>query len=121
MTVVTPADGQQLAAALAEAAAAGEPTVISGRGTKIDWGRTPQRVDRIIRTSSLNGVTHRYGDLTATIGAGATLVDVNRELATHGQWLPFDSPFEGATIGGIIATNDAGPLRHRFGTPRDRL
>ena len=26
-----------------------------------------------------------------------------------------------ATIGGIIATNDAGPMRHRFGTPRDLL
>ena len=26
-----------------------------------------------------------------------------------------------ATIGGIVATNDSGPLRHRFGTPRDLL
>ena len=26
-----------------------------------------------------------------------------------------------ATIGGIVATNDAGPLRHRYGTPRDLL
>jgi glycolate oxidase FAD binding subunit len=78
-------------------------------------------VDVFIGTSSLNGVTHRYGDLTATIGAGATLLAVNRELARHAQWLPIDSAFEGATVGGIIATNDAGPLRHRFGTARDRL
>src|SRR5262249_56540911 len=26
-----------------------------------------------------------------------------------------------ATIGGIIATNDSGPRRHRFGTPRDLI
>jgi glycolate oxidase FAD binding subunit len=32
-----------------------------------------------------------------------------------------ESAFDGATLGGIIATNDAGPMRHRFGTPRDLL
>ncbi|MBI4886093.1 MAG: FAD-binding oxidoreductase, partial [Acidobacteria bacterium] len=40
--------------------------------------------------------------------------------AGHRQWLPLDAP-EGATIGGVIATNDSGPLRHRYGTPRDLL
>jgi glycolate oxidase FAD binding subunit len=45
---------------------------------------------------------------------------VNLALALHKQWLPLDPAFAGeATIGGILATNDAGPLRHRFGTPRD--
>src|SRR5205823_9452789 len=34
--------------------------------------------------------------------------------------LPLDPPFaDRATIGGILATNDSGPLRQRFGTPRD--
>jgi glycolate oxidase FAD binding subunit len=32
-----------------------------------------------------------------------------------------DSAFDGATIGGIVASNDAGPSRHRHGTPRDLL
>src|SRR5204863_193326 len=51
---------------------------------------------------------------------GAALADVNRALAPHRQWLPLDPPFaERATIGGILATNDSGPLRHRYGTPRD--
>jgi len=75
----------------------------------------------VINTSKLDGVTHRYGDLTATLGAGATLAAVNRELARHGQWLPLDSAFDGATIGGLVASNDSGPLRHRFGTPRDLI
>ncbi|MEQ1758579.1 MAG: FAD-binding oxidoreductase [Vicinamibacterales bacterium] len=119
--IVTPADGPQLAAALHAAATERKATVISGGGTKIDWGRTASRIDLVIRTSKLTHVTHRFGDLTATIGAGATLLDVNRELAQHGQWLPIDSAFDGATIGGIIATNDAGPLRHFFGTARDRV
>lgn len=120
-TVVTPENGAQLAEALRAAAQARQATVISGGGTKLGWGRPPATVDLLISTSKLVSVTHRYGDLTATIGAGATLAAVNQELASHGQWLPIDSAFSGATIGGIVATNDAGPLRHRFGTPRDRV
>jgi glycolate dehydrogenase FAD-binding subunit len=65
-------------------------------------------------------VAHEHGDMTATIEAGATLRDVNRALGQHGQWLPLDPSFaDEATIGGILATNDSGPLRHRYGTPRD--
>ena len=45
---------------------------------------------------------------------------MNVALSLHGQWLPLDPPFASeATIGGILATNDSGPLRHRYGTPRD--
>src|SRR5204862_813976 len=36
-------------------------------------------------------------------------------------WLPIESAFDEATIGGAIATNDCGPLRHRYGTPRDLI
>ena len=60
--------------------------------------------------------------LTATIQAGATLGDVNRVLATHRQWIPLDPPSaDRATIGGIVATNDSGPRRHRYGSPRDLI
>src|SRR6185503_3571880 len=52
--------------------------------------------------------------------AGATLRDVNDVLSRLGQGLPLDPPFaDEATIGGILATNDSGPLRHRYGAPRD--
>src|SRR5213078_978246 len=71
-----------------------------------------RRLDRVL--------AHEHGDMTATVEAGATLRDVNRALADHRQWLPLDPPFaDAATIGGILATNDSGPLRHRYGTPRD--
>ena len=66
-------------------------------------------------------LAHEHADLTATMQAGARLADVNRALAQHGQWLPIESAFDDATIGGVIATNDCGPLRHRYGTPRDLL
>jgi glycolate oxidase FAD binding subunit len=120
--VYEPDTPEKLAAALAEASRARQSTIISGAGTKLDWGSLSDHVDCIISTSRLNRiVAHRHGDLTATIQSGAALTKVNRQLAVRGQWLPIDTAFEAATIGGIVATNDAGPLRHRFGTPRDLL
>jgi glycolate oxidase FAD binding subunit len=120
--VVTPADVDELAATLAAASRDRKATIISGGGTKLSWGRPPTQVDLLVSTSRLHRlVAHRYGDLTATIEGGARLADVNRELAIHQQWLPLDSAFPDATIGGIVASNDSGPLRHRFGTPRDLL
>jgi len=120
--VAEPADGQELAATLLAAARATHATVLRGGGTKLGWGRPPAAIDLVVSTSRLTSVfVHRHGDLTATAHAGLTLAQVNRELAKHGQWLPIDSAFDEATIGGIIATNDSGPVRHRFGTPRDLL
>ena len=54
-------------------------------------------------------------------GAGVPLSRLNTTLAARGQWLPVDSAFAATTVGGMLATNDSGPLRHRFGTPRDLL
>jgi glycolate oxidase FAD binding subunit len=99
------------------------PIVIRGAGTKIAWGRPPERVGAVLSMRRLDRVLdHRPGDLTVTVEAGATLHQLNTSLAAHGQWLPVDAPFAArATIGGLLATNDSGPLRHRFGTPRDLL
>src|SRR5690349_16809691 len=98
-TVLAPRDVNELSAALAAA--------ITGGGSKLSWGRTPRQVDVVLSTRHLDRlIAHRYGDLTATIECGAALADVNRQLALHGQWLPVDSAFPAATIGGIVATND---------------
>ena len=118
--VIEPASAEDLAAALASAAQQRASVVIRGGGTKIEWGRPPAPIDILLSTKRLDKlVAHEHADLTATMQAGARIADVNGELARHGQCLPIESPFEGATIGGAIATNDSGPLRHRYGTPRD--
>ncbi len=46
---------------------------------------------------------------------------MNRALAAHHQWLPLESAFAGATVGGTLATGESGPLRHRYGRPQDLL
>lgn len=120
--IVTPASADALAGALAVAAAAGHRTIVRGGGTKIGWGRRPDRVDLVLDTTALDRVlVHRHGDLIATIEAGARLDRVDAVLRQQGQWLPIDRAFAAATVGGVLATNDSGPLRHRYGTPRDQL
>ena len=71
------------------------------------------RVNRILE--------HQSGDLTVTVEAGVRLRRPSTSCSRRiGQWLALDPPFaERATIGGLLATNDSGPQRHRFGTPRD--
>ena len=120
--VIEPESASELGVALASASRDRLATIIRGGGTKIDWGRTPVAVDLIVSTARLDtAIAHRHGDLTATVHAGVTLKHLNQELARYGQWLPIDSAFDEATIGGIVASNDAGPMRHRYGTPRDLL
>jgi glycolate oxidase FAD binding subunit len=119
---IEPSSAEDVAATLASAAKQRSSVVIRGGGTKMGWGRTPASVDMVLSTKRLTAlVAHEHADLTATVQAGARLDEVNRVLGRHGQWLPVESAFDETTIGGAIATNDSGPLRHRYGTPRDLL
>ena len=119
--VVQPSSARDAAATLKRLSEEGLSTVVRGSGTKMDWGRPASKIDVMLDMRRLNRVLeHQHGDLTATIEAGATLRDVNDVLSRLGQGLPLDPPFaDEATIGGILATNDSGPLRHRYGAPRD--
>ena len=120
--IVEPVSAEDVAAVLASASKQRTSVVVRGGGTKMGWGRRPSSVDVVLSTKRLNAVVaHEHADLTATMQAGARLDEVNHILARHGQWLPIESAFDESTIGGAIATNDSGPLRHRYGTPRDLL
>ena len=121
--VVEPATVEAVAETLAWAAKDKLAILARGAGSKLGWGPPPRSIDVLISTARLNAiVVHRPGDLTATIQAGATLADVNTALARHRQWIPLDPPSASrATIGGLVATNDSGPRRHRYGSPRDLI
>jgi glycolate oxidase FAD binding subunit len=90
-----------------------------GSGTK-RWG-TPVDADIVLHTTRMSGVLdHSWGDLTATVAAGTTWRHMQDILAQHGQRVALDPlrPAE-ATIGGVLATNDSGLLRMRYGSLRD--
>ena len=66
---------------------------------------------------------HAAGDLVVTVQAGVRLGGLAKVLSVAGQRLALDlaGDEESGTVGGLIATGAAGPLRYRYGAPRDLL
>jgi glycolate oxidase FAD binding subunit len=93
-----------------------------GAGTKLGWGNPPSHVDLVIETRRLNRVLeHEAGDMVVITQAGITLEALQEAVAGAGQMLGLDPLQEGATVGGIIAANAAGPRRLRYGAMKDLL
>jgi glycolate oxidase FAD binding subunit len=121
--VISPGSPEELAAELASANASGLAVLPRGGGTKTDWGNPPARSDVILSTLRLNRIIeHAWADLTVTVEAGCTVAALQKTLAEHGQRLAIDPLWpENATVGGILATNDSGALRLRYGALRDLI
>jgi len=119
--VAEPATAENLAAVLQWANQRRLRVAPRGGGSKLEWGNPISALDLAISTSALNRVVeHAFDDMTATLEAGCSVAACQRLLAEHGQRLALDPLFpERATIGGVLATNDSGPLRLRFGSLRD--
>lgn len=118
---MTPESPEALAAALAAAAGAGRAVVPVGGGRAASMGAPPERRDLELSLAKLDGIIeHSQADLTCTVEAGITLERLQQELGRAGQFLPLDprnSP--GHTVGGALASGWTGPLRMRFGSPRE--
>jgi glycolate oxidase FAD binding subunit len=121
--VIEPGSPDEIARVLKTATSAGLQVIPRGGASKMDWGNPPRGGDLIISTRRLNRIVeHAWGDMTATVEAGCTLRQLQQTLAEHGQRLALDPLWpDKATIGGILATNDSGPLRVRFGSLRDLI
>jgi glycolate oxidase FAD binding subunit len=141
--VAWPGDVAEVAALLRAAAADGLAAVPRGAGTRLGWGSPPTRCDLVIDTRRLNQVLeHAAGDLVVRVQAGVGMDQLAAVLAAAGQRLALDPPprinvhpdpadgngtggggagngTRSGTIGGVLATGVTGPLRLRYGTPRD--
>ncbi|MGB8703297.1 MAG: FAD-binding oxidoreductase [Thermosynechococcaceae cyanobacterium] len=95
--------------------------LVAGQGSKLGWGALARQADLLVSTRHMNRLTdHAIADMTVTVGAGMRFADLQTLLAQQHQWLPLDpSHPHQATLGGILATRDAGSLRHRYGSLRD--
>jgi glycolate oxidase FAD binding subunit len=104
---------------LATALAGAQGSVrVHGAGTKLRWARGEPDVE--LSTEGLDDIVeHNVGDLTAVLEAGVPLARAQQKFAGEGQMLALDPPDRGATIGGVVATGDSGPLRTRYGGARD--
>jgi glycolate oxidase FAD binding subunit len=117
---VSPANTQQVSAALAFASKNRLTVAPKGAGTKQIWGQAC--IPHIyLSLSRLNRVIeHPWQDLTCTVQAGCTWSSLQQVLAQHEQFVALDPLFsDRATVGGILASNDSGALRQRYGSLRD--
>jgi glycolate oxidase FAD binding subunit len=95
-----------------------------GGGTTMSLGNPPRELDLILGTTRMNEVVeHVPGDQVVRIQSGIRFSDLQERLAGSDQMLGVDPPeaAEGATVGGIVATNSSGPRRYRYGTIRDLI
>jgi len=121
-TVAAPSSIDELADAMRAAEADDARVSIRGAGSKQGWGAAGRETSVVIDTTQLGRIVeHAVGDLVLTVEAGARLADVQTELAAHGQRIALDPPEPGATVGGVVAAAASGPLRLRYGTPRDQI
>ena len=118
-----PASAEEAARELAEATERGDRVRVVGGGTKRGWGSARGEYDLELHTGALDEVVeHNRGDLTAVIRAGTPLARAQAQFAEAKQMLALDPPLgdgAAATIGGVLASGDSGPLRHRYGSGRD--
>ena len=120
--VAVPATTRAVADTLRLAADHGLRVVVRGSGSKIDWGRPPPAVDLIVDTGRLSGMwNHDVPALTAEVATGTPVAALQAALALRGQRLPVDPPSRTATVGGMLAVNESGPLRYRFGMPAEHV
>jgi glycolate oxidase FAD binding subunit len=121
--VALPATAHAVADTLRLAAQLRLRFLVRGSGSKTDWGTPPSEpIDLIVDTGRLNGMwNHDVQGATAEVGTGTPVRALQAALALQGQRLPVDPPSRTATIGGMLALNESGPLRHRFGTPAEHV
>src|SRR4051794_36966011 len=125
---------EDLAGRIRSHGTAGEVVRPVGGGTKLGWGTPAPEGAVDLETSDLDAIVeHNVGDFTAVLQAGVRLADAQAAFAAEHQMLALDPPLgaasageagrggddNGATIGGMVATVDSGPMRHRYGGVRD--
>ena len=90
---------------------------IEGNGT---WMPADAPADLALSTRGLTRIISLSpADLVATVQAGVTMEALRSALLLHRLWLAVDPPGRpDRTIGSVVATGTAGPLRHGFGPVR---
>lgn len=119
---VAPADASQIAAILRFASANGLALTPAGSGSKLAWGNPVAAAVRMDLKRMHTLREHAWQDMTCTVEAGCTWSAMQAALARHRQMVALDPLWpERATVGGIVAANDSGALRLKYGGLRDLI
>ena len=119
MPTVAPRTTEACALVLATANSEGWRVRITGGGS---WNRVEGHADLALSSSGLSDVEEvRAADLVATVQAGVVRETLRLALADQGAWWPVDPPGIRRTVGSVVATATAGPLRSGLGGIRDHV
>jgi len=118
---VSPGSPEEVGAVLQLANERGLVVAPAGGLTQQQIGCVPERVDILLSTRRMNQIEqYDPGDLTISVAAGMAFAGMQQQLFQHQQWVPCDAAnLERATVGGLMATGAAGPLKSTFGHMRD--
>ena len=120
--VVAPADAAACAALLVECSANGWNVEVAGARTARGAGRRPERIDVLLSTERMRGVTEsETDDLTIGVRAGTSIAELRARVSEHRQRVPLDPADTRASVGGVLARGAAGPMRRSWGTPRRQV
>ncbi len=110
---------EQVKTALSEKSA----LYIQGGNSKAFYGNTVNAKYSLNVSKHTGIVDYTPSELCLTVCAGTRIIDLEVELASNQQMLPFEPPVfsETATIGGTIAAGLAGPRRPYSGSVRDAV
>lgn len=95
------------------------PVVVEGGRTQWDAGGEPLASARTV-VSPAGVIERRPADLTVTVLAGTTVVELNDVLAEVGQRVALPAR-PGATVGGVLSVGASGVRRRGDGPVRDAL
>ena len=121
--MVSPGTMEETSKIVAHACAEKLAVIPMGGGTKMALGGIPKRLDILLSTKRMNRFNdYDIANLTVGVECGVTLAEVQAKLAGEGRgyFIPLDPQHvQGATVGGIVATNDSGSKRFLYGACRD--
>lgn len=93
------------------------PLLVQGARTSLTGGATPQK-DILISLEKWNQIT-QLSPHQVRVSTGVYLRDLLQFLAQDQKYYPPVPTFDGATLGGTLATNAAGAATFKYGTTRE--
>lgn len=121
LSVLTPKSENEISEILKSAHNEKKRVSIIGSGTKNGYGGLVEEYDYLLSLANYKGIVeHTVGDMTVTVKPGTTFSELQNYLNQHHQMISIDPNWPNhATIGGIIAANESGPKRLKYGSARD--
>ncbi|WP_298207614.1 FAD-binding oxidoreductase [Ferrimicrobium sp.] len=120
--LLRPNTHQEVATLVRAAGRRRERLLVQGGNTSLAGGSVPLVHEILLTTKHLDAITVDPISMTATVGAGVTLSQLQSEIARYGLIFGVDIASRGsATLGGMTATNAGGVHVLRHGPMADNV